>query len=715
MMRVLITRPDKDGARSAALLAGQGYDPLAIRLTEIVPLDPPFRAVSIDAVIATSAHAFEALPAPCRKALDRLPVYTVGERTAEAAKAAGLSRIRTGPGDAAGLAEMVLAEIPSGGAVLYLAGEPRKPVIEERLSDGGLRFETLIVYRAQPLAAPPPEFIDALGESPLAVLHYSRAAAASFAELAIAGGRKDHAREAIHVCLSQDVAAGLAGLDARDISIAADPREEALFEALATRLAKKSPHNSGEGDVTLPPRYSGEKSDISEQSMSETESGPAAKRGRRKPQTIDLTPAEVSETSVSPAAADEAGLKDIPASEPLVSQAEEVSAPASGDTQPKAEEKAEAPQQDAFSQDFSKDFRAPSPAFEPRLSLLPGALAGAAAALAIFGISYFLPSSSTESRLVALEGRTQPLPAPPADLKPVTDRLALVEERLPALENAAAVQEKSIGELAASLASMKQSIERVDGASKDITALRARLDELASGASGTADAAAVASLAQRLTAAEQALGALAPADLAPLESRLKTAEDDVSALKIATGDLRAAAEAVKADPAVSRAARLAAMDALTRKIVSGENFAAELEIAAAFAPAAPSLPVLKDNAGGLPSYTALAAEFTALSPKLSEALAPPVEDQSMLQRLAQSASGLVEVTPLEGAAGPPGSFAARVTAAITAGNARAALDELGSLPDAARTAAEPIIKRLETRLGAENALAELRGSVMGSP
>ena len=85
-MRVLVTRPEPDGERTAAKLRARGAEVLLAPLLQI----EPFRDVALGngpwvALALTSANAVPAITQhPRRGELLALPAYVVGQRTAEA-------------------------------------------------------------------------------------------------------------------------------------------------------------------------------------------------------------------------------------------------------------------------------------------------------------------------------------------------------------------------------------------------------------------------------------------------------------------------------------------------------------------------------------------------------------------------------------------------------------------------------------------------------
>ena len=90
-MRLLVTRPEPAGARTATKLRAAGHDVILMSVlqVEFVP-HPEFGDGPFDALVLTSANAVQALARHKRLSeLQNLPVYTVGRRTAAAARLLG--------------------------------------------------------------------------------------------------------------------------------------------------------------------------------------------------------------------------------------------------------------------------------------------------------------------------------------------------------------------------------------------------------------------------------------------------------------------------------------------------------------------------------------------------------------------------------------------------------------------------------------------------
>ena len=226
---VLVTRPLPAAAETARRLAKLGYRVLVAPVLAIVPADGLPSGDDADAILLTSANAVPALGRLARR--DR-PVFAVGDRTAAAAREAGWTRVRSGPGDAGRLAALVSAELPAGSRLLHVAGQDRKAEPGSTLTGRGYTVTVWTAYRAGPVPGLDDAARAALASGSVsAALHYSRRSAETLVRLAAEAGAD--LRGIRHVCLSADVAAGLGGgLSARNVAVAERPDEESLLTAL---------------------------------------------------------------------------------------------------------------------------------------------------------------------------------------------------------------------------------------------------------------------------------------------------------------------------------------------------------------------------------------------------------------------------------------------------------------------------------------------------
>jgi uroporphyrinogen-III synthase len=228
-MRILLTRPEPDGLRSAARLRALGHDVILAPLMRGETLKADFGG-PFAAVLMTSANAARAiLEHPRLAELRALPVCTVGDYSAEVARAAGFAEVVSAQGALDDLVRLVAARFANA-RLLYLAGEDRAGDLAAELAGHRIKVETAVVYRAVAATTLPPEVAQALGANQLdAVLHYSRRSAATLLQLAAAAGAVNTLLGLAHYCLSDAVAVPLREAGARRIAVAPHPGESSLF------------------------------------------------------------------------------------------------------------------------------------------------------------------------------------------------------------------------------------------------------------------------------------------------------------------------------------------------------------------------------------------------------------------------------------------------------------------------------------------------------
>ena len=233
-MRLLVTRPEPDGARTAAALRARGHD---VMLAPLLTVEPEPEADlgpgPWDGVLITSANAVRALAAhPRRGELLDLPLFAVGRRSAEAARAAGFAEVVSADGNADDLARLVATRDRTSQVrlpLLYLAGEDRAGDLGGALAAHGIAIRTVVLYRAVLATALPPDIKDALAAGQIdGVLHYSRRGADAFTALALAAMIDIKELRIKHYCVSPQVAGPLRAAGAEALA-AATPDEAALL------------------------------------------------------------------------------------------------------------------------------------------------------------------------------------------------------------------------------------------------------------------------------------------------------------------------------------------------------------------------------------------------------------------------------------------------------------------------------------------------------
>ncbi len=235
-MRLLVTRPEPDGERTARSLRARGHEALTAPLLHIETIaDAPIGNGPWAAVAFTSANAVNAIAAhPARAELLHVPVYTVGARTEEAAHAATFEQVQSAYGDVAALAGLIVARLGDRvHPVLYLAGEDRAGDLEGLLAEYGITARTVPIYRAVAAKRLPEPLRVVIADKRIdGVLHYSKRTAETFLAAAAAEGLREQSLALKHFCLSAEIAAPLRAAGADHVAIARRPDQHALFELL---------------------------------------------------------------------------------------------------------------------------------------------------------------------------------------------------------------------------------------------------------------------------------------------------------------------------------------------------------------------------------------------------------------------------------------------------------------------------------------------------
>jgi uroporphyrinogen-III synthase len=235
-VRLLVTRPEPDGARTAAALRARGHAVLPAPLLRVEAIDCDIADAAYGAVVMTSANAARAVAShPRLAALAALPAFAVGRRTADAARGAGFRDVRSAGGDKADLLALLRAQYPGRrGPLLYLAGEDRAGELD--LAAAGVPVVTAVVYRAVAVERLPDAVAAALGSGDIdGVLHFSRRSADAYLACAGRAGVLQRALAPLHFCLSAAVAEPLAAVGAAAaVRIAPRPDEAAMIELVGS-------------------------------------------------------------------------------------------------------------------------------------------------------------------------------------------------------------------------------------------------------------------------------------------------------------------------------------------------------------------------------------------------------------------------------------------------------------------------------------------------
>jgi uroporphyrinogen-III synthase len=242
-MAVLVTRPVADGEATARTLRARGFDVLLAPMLRFEPVAfREDRETRYGGVIVTSANALRAIAAKLEGSpLLKLPLFAVGEHTADAARASGFAQVISAGSDATGLRERIVEGVKARALkktspLLYLAGADLARDLASELGERGFTVVTQTTYRMAALAHLPDDVRKAFAAHEVeAVLHYSRRSARAFIEAVREAGVEISALSLPQYCLSAGIAGVLRDAGAMRVVVAASPDEGALLAVLAHR------------------------------------------------------------------------------------------------------------------------------------------------------------------------------------------------------------------------------------------------------------------------------------------------------------------------------------------------------------------------------------------------------------------------------------------------------------------------------------------------
>ena len=250
---ILVTRPEEDSRALVAALDVLGCDSFVEPMLRIEPLtDAVVDLDGCDAVLFTSANGVRSLAA----LTDRrdLPVLTVGDASAAAARDAGFGDVTAAGGDVTALAALVRETYPTPGCVFFhAAGSQVAGDLKGDLEALGHTVRRVPLYRAVPSDTLSETCCEALAQDRIfAATFFSPRTAEAFARLLVEQGYASCARTVRAVCLSPAVAGKAGHVEWADISTAETPDMSALLERIQELIVmaddKKDPETE---DVTV--------------------------------------------------------------------------------------------------------------------------------------------------------------------------------------------------------------------------------------------------------------------------------------------------------------------------------------------------------------------------------------------------------------------------------------------------------------------------------
>jgi len=229
-LKVWITRAEPGAHDTAQRLIALGHEPLVAPLLTVRPMvEASPDLTGIGALAFTSANGVRAFA----KVSGRrdLPVFAVGEATAQAARQAGFGEVHAGPSDVAALAAAIAARRDQlAGGVLHVGAAEPAGDLAGALQAAGVAVRTCALYQTVAADRPSPSLMARLGEAQAVLLHSPKAAR----RLATLSAEALDLSRAHLLGLSPACLAPLADLPAAGRHSASAPNEAALLALLAT-------------------------------------------------------------------------------------------------------------------------------------------------------------------------------------------------------------------------------------------------------------------------------------------------------------------------------------------------------------------------------------------------------------------------------------------------------------------------------------------------
>lgn len=230
--RVLITRPSPDAETFAAKCESAGLEPLLAPLISVRFRPESLTIDNFGAIAFTSANGVRAF---AHTSPDRsLPVYCVGQATADAASRAGFATVHIAAGDVDSLAETIAnVAAPSTKPVLHVAGTRRAGDLLALLEKAGIAAKRQVLYETQEAISLPAIAAQAFQEPQrLYVPLFSPRTARLLVALIKQAGLQEHTHTADAICLSKAVAEAASGLSWASVSIVSERNANAVLDKI---------------------------------------------------------------------------------------------------------------------------------------------------------------------------------------------------------------------------------------------------------------------------------------------------------------------------------------------------------------------------------------------------------------------------------------------------------------------------------------------------
>ena len=235
-MRFLVTRPEPECRLTADKLRAEGHLADEMPLLKLEASVPDrFELADVSALAITSARVPDLLRGHHQFGeLMQLPVFTVGDKSAQAARTAGFKTVTSADGDVAALARIISENTAADVRLLYPAAHDRSGDLPGLLAKDGRHCTTIVIYRMGAKQKLPEAISNRLESGEYdGVLIFSRRTAEVFATLLERLDSKNRTGEPPVFAISKQAAEPLGALLRTEIPDF--PREDVLLKLALTQ------------------------------------------------------------------------------------------------------------------------------------------------------------------------------------------------------------------------------------------------------------------------------------------------------------------------------------------------------------------------------------------------------------------------------------------------------------------------------------------------
>lgn len=231
-MRLIVTRPQERALPLAEKLKAEGFEPLLAPMLKIFPLPVEDPAEPLQAVIFTSVQGVEAVAGA--EGYKIFPAYTVGSKTAGAARKAGFGTVLNADGAVDDLFRMIKETgNPAKGPLVHLCGDQTVGKLAERLTAEGFAARRQKVYETRAIESLPASVAEKTNARAFeGALFFSPRTANIFCRVAADSGLEDSFGHATAFCLSDSVAEEASRLKWKKVVASEQPNEASLLSLL---------------------------------------------------------------------------------------------------------------------------------------------------------------------------------------------------------------------------------------------------------------------------------------------------------------------------------------------------------------------------------------------------------------------------------------------------------------------------------------------------